>query len=236
LLDCCFSGAFGARNRFRGGVRQEPRRGMRQHGTFILTSSTHARVAKTQGDDRPSAFTEVVLTGLRGAAATPNGEVWITTNDLARYAQGQLARDPHRRPVESSEGVTEPIKLVTVEPACETGPRTTLRRPGTDADREFDADQWRRLLRYYVSGMEREAVLGSFIDINARQTYQPMPVGPERVFVREAMDRGGTPEVAAFGQRCAADGHQLRYGYPVLVLPGERRNSGPGSRRCSSAT
>jgi uncharacterized caspase-like protein len=69
LLDCCFSGAFGARNRFRGGVRQEPRRGMRQHGTFILTSSTHARVAKTQGDDRPSAFTEVVLTGLRGAAA-----------------------------------------------------------------------------------------------------------------------------------------------------------------------
>ena len=119
LLDCCFSGAFGARNRFRGGVREEPRRGMRQQGTFILTSSTHARAAKTQGDDRPSVFTEAVLTGLRGAAVTPNGELWITTNDLARYVQGQLARDPHRRPVESSEGVTEPIKLVTVEPSCE---------------------------------------------------------------------------------------------------------------------
>jgi hypothetical protein len=26
LLDCCFSGAFTARNRFRGGVRAEPRR------------------------------------------------------------------------------------------------------------------------------------------------------------------------------------------------------------------
>lgn len=226
LLDCCFSGAFGARNRFRGGVRQEPRRGVRQHGTFILTSSTHARAAKTQGDDRPSIFTEAVLTGLRGAAATSNDELWITTNDVARYVPGQLARDPHRLPVESSEGVTEPIKLVTVEPARETGPRATPQRPGTDADREFDADQWRRLLRYYVSGMEREAVLGSFIDINAQQTYQPMPGGPERVFVREAMDRGGGPEVAAFGQRCAADGHQLRYGYPVLVLPGERRNSG----------
>jgi uncharacterized caspase-like protein len=149
LLDCCFSGAFGARNRgafearnrFRGGVRQEPRRGIRQHGTFILTSSTHARAAKTQGPDRPSMFTEVLLTGLRGAAATHNGESWITTNDLARYVQGQLARDSDRRPVESSEGVTEPIKLVMVEPAPEAGPRAAQQRPGGNVDAELDVDQ-----------------------------------------------------------------------------------------------
>ena len=227
LLDCCFSGAFGARNRFRGGVRQEPRRGVRQHGTFILTSSTHVRAAKTQGDDRPSLFTDAVLTGLRGAAATPNAEAWITTNDLARYVQGQLARDPHRQPVESSEGVTEPIKLVTVEPAREVEPRTTPRRQHVDAAEELDADQWRRLLRYYVSCMERAAVLGSFVDVGARQTYQPMPAGAEGVFAGEATDRSGPPEVAAFGQRVAAAGHQLRYGYPVLVLRGQRQRSGP---------
>ncbi|MGH8574778.1 MAG: caspase family protein, partial [Gammaproteobacteria bacterium] len=151
LLDCCFSGAFGARNRFSGGVRQEPRRGMRQHGTFILTSSNHARAAKTQGDGRPSVFTEAVLTGLRGAAAPPDGDAWISTNELARYVQGQLARDPHRRPVESREGVTEPIKLVTVEPVDQAESRKTPRRQGIDTDVKFDADQWRRLLRYYVS-------------------------------------------------------------------------------------
>jgi hypothetical protein len=230
LLDCCFSGAFGSRNRFRGGVRQEPRRGLRQHGTFILTSSNHAKAAKTQGTDRPSVFTEAMLTGLRGAAVTSNGEPWITTNDLARYVQGQLARDPHRRPVESSEGVTEPIKLVTVEQAREATPHKALQHQRTDADAELDADQWRRLLRYYVSCMERAAVLESFIDVDARQTYQPMPAGSERVFARKATDRGGTPEVAAFGQRVAAAGHQLRYGYPVFVLRGNRPRSWP---RCA---
>ncbi|MGH3829754.1 MAG: caspase, EACC1-associated type [Pseudonocardiaceae bacterium] len=227
LLDCCFSGAFGARNRFRGGVRQEPRRGLRQQGTFILTSSNHEKASKTQGDDRPSVFTEAVLTGLRGAAVTADGETWITTNDLARYVQGQLARDLCRGPVESSEGVTEPIKLVTVEPAPKTEPRTTAQRQHTEVDAELDPDQWRRLLRYYISGMEREAVLGSFVDVGARQAYQPMPAGPERVFAREATDRGGAGEITAFSQRIAADGHQLRYGYPVFVLPGKGKSSGP---------
>ena len=231
LLDCCFSGAFGSRNRFRGGVRQEPRRGVRQHGTFILASSTHAKAAKTQGNDRPSVFTEAVLTGLRGAAASPNGELWITTNDLARFVQGQLARDPHRRPVESSEGVTEPIKLVTVEQAREGAPHKTPQHQRIDdAEVELDADQWRRLLRYYVSCMERAAVLESFIDVGARQTYQPMPAGSERVLARKATDRSGTPELAAFGQRVAAAGHQLRYGYPVLVQRGNQQRSGP---RCA---
>ncbi|MEA2203042.1 MAG: hypothetical protein QOI89_3782, partial [Solirubrobacteraceae bacterium] len=208
------------------GVRQEPRRGVRQHGTFILTSSTHVRAAKTQGDDRPSVFTEAVLTGLRGEATPPNGEAWISTNELARYVQGQLARDPHRRPVESSEGVTEPIKLVTVEPLGEAEPRKTPRRQGIDSEVKFDADQWRRLLRYYVSCMERAAVLGSFVDVGARQTCQAMPAGSERVFAREEADRGGASEVA-FGHRVAAAGHQLRYGYPVLVLRGNRQGSGP---------
>ncbi|MGH8887320.1 MAG: caspase, EACC1-associated type [Egibacteraceae bacterium] len=230
LLDCCFSGAFSSRNRFRGGVRQEPRRGVRQHGTFILTSSTHAKAAKTQGNDRPSVFTEAVLTGLRGAATTPNGEPWITTNDLARYVQGQLARDPHRQPVESSEGVTEPIKLVMVEQAREATPHKAPQHQGNHADAELDADQWRRLLRYYVSCMERAAVLESFIEVDARQTYRPMPAGSERVLVRKATDRSGSPEVATFSQQLAAAGHQLRYGYPVLVLRGNQQCSGP---RCA---
>ncbi|MGI8648746.1 MAG: peptidase C14 [Acidimicrobiales bacterium] len=225
LLDCCFSGAFGARNRFSGGVRQEPRRGVRQHGTFVLTSSNHARASKTQGNDRPSVFTDAVLTGLRGAATALNGESWITTNDLTRYVQGQLARDPHRRPVESSEGVTEPIKLVTIEPSV--GVVSGKKTPLQGADSDLDADYWRRLLRYYVSCMERSAVLGSFIDVKARQTYQAVPAGPDQVFVGEVSERNGFAAIAALGQRMVAEGRQLRYGYPVLVQRTTGQRSGP---------
>lgn len=57
LLDCCFSGAFTARHRFRGGVREEPRRLKRQRGTFILTSSTHLRRPRRGGrTTRPSSL------------------------------------------------------------------------------------------------------------------------------------------------------------------------------------
>lgn len=221
LLDCCFSGAFGARNRFRGGVRQEPRRGIRQQGTFVLTSSNHAKAAKSQGHDRPSLFTEVILAGLRGDAAT-NGERLVTTNDLARYAQGRLARDPRQRPVESSEGVTEPIMLTTAE-ATSRSHKASSRPSGADA--EFDADQWRKLLRYYVSCIEREGVLESFIELGGKQTFLDMPAGPESVFAGDPALRNASTNITAFGNRAASEGRQLRYGYPTLVQRDKRQAS-----------
>jgi uncharacterized caspase-like protein len=90
VLDCCFSGAFTAGNRFRGGMREEPRGGLRHPGTFILTSSTHRRASFTQGPDRPSVFTEVLLDGLRGKAEPRGDSTWITTHDLSHYVQAEL--------------------------------------------------------------------------------------------------------------------------------------------------
>ncbi|MGH3946059.1 MAG: DEAD/DEAH box helicase [Pseudonocardiaceae bacterium] len=112
---------------------------------------------------------------------------------------------------------------MTAEPTHEAEPRTAQGRRPIDADAELDADQWRRLLRYYVSCMQRAAVLGSFVDVGARLAYQAMPAGSERVFSPEATDRRGAAEVVAFAERAAAAGHHLRYGYPVVVLRGNRQ-------------
>ncbi|ROO58389.1 AAA domain-containing protein [Micromonospora sp. Llam0] len=216
LLDCCFSGAFTARHRFRGGVREEPRRGKRERGTFILTSSTHMKASKAQGADRPSVFTEVLLDGLRGAA-DGSADGWVTTNDLSRYAMTEMARRRQHSPVESSEGVTEPIRLVAA-------PDSTAARAQADAgpatpadDAPFDADQWRRLITYYVNCMERSAVLRSFIDPQAVSTYTPAPAGAEAVFTATSPVRL-TGRASALAARARADGKELQYGYPVVAV------------------
>ncbi|MER7249871.1 AAA domain-containing protein [Kribbella sp. NPDC000426] len=221
LLDCCFSGAFELRNRFRGGVRQEPRRGLREHGTFVLTASTHLRAAKAQGDGLPSVFTAAVLDGLRGAASTSDSQPWITTNDLARHVHQALRTFG---PVESSEGVTEPIKLVGTAPS--SGPRAgnQPQSQGGDADADLDIDQWRRLVNYYRRCLRRGAELGSFLQRMQRDTYIVSAPGPEAVFSAGPDQQPHNPEFAAFAAKQGSD-QQIRYGYPVLLMP-----SGAGSR------
>ncbi|WP_433161451.1 caspase, EACC1-associated type [Kribbella sp. CA-247076] len=220
LLDCCFSGAFELRNRFRGGVRQEPRRGIRQNGTFVLTASTHVKAAKSQGPDRPSVFTSIVLDGLRGEAKSDR-DGWITTNDLALHVHRASTLG---RPVESSEGVTEPIQLVLAEVREPTTDQPRTSRHIAD-DAELDTDQWRRLLDYYVTCLERGAVLGSFVPISNRDSYVVGAAGPESVFSAAPESRPEQPSFTQFAKRCAANGAAMRYGYPLLVLPGQPKRS-----------
>ncbi|MGW1057305.1 AAA domain-containing protein [Micromonospora rubida] len=223
LLDCCFSGAFTARHRFRGGVREEPRRTKRERGTFILTSSTHLKASKAQGPDQPSIFTEVLLSGLRGAAEGTADDGWITTNDLSRYALTEMARRRQHSPVESSEGVTEPIRLATV-PGSAAAARQVAAATASPADEApFDADQWRRLVAYYVNCMQRSTVLQSFIDPQATGTYVAAPPGSEAVLTSDTPVRlsGAAAKLAA---RARADGREVQYGYPVVaVRPGRGR-------------
>ncbi|MFD6608216.1 AAA domain-containing protein [Micromonospora chalcea] len=217
LLDCCFSGAFTARNRFRGGVREEPRRLKRERGTFILTSSTHQKASKAQGSDRPSVFTEVLLEGLRGAAEGPSDDGWITTNDLSRYVPTEMARRRQHQTVESSEGVTEPIRLATVPGSAAEARQATAVTASPADEAAFDADQWRRLVTYYVNCMQRSTVLQSFIDPQATNTYVPAPPGPEAVFTSETPVRLGGA-AASLAARARADGRELQYGYPVVAV------------------
>jgi len=219
LLDCCFSGAFSARHRFTGGVRQEPRRARRERGTFMLTSSDHMKASKAQGPDRPSVFTEVLLEGLRGAAHATADDGWITTSDLSRYALTEMARRRHNTPVESSEGVTEPVRLVAGPDADAPVSRTRQRTEtgAGDDDAPFNVDQWQRLLAYYAACMQRAAVLQSFIDPQKDQTYMAAPAGPEVIFTATApvplRDRG-----RRLANQARADGRRLQYGYPVAAV------------------
>lgn len=87
LLDCCFSGAFRGSRRFRGGMREEPRGGLRHAGTFILTSSSHGRASYANDDAAPSIFSQLLLDGMRGAAVPRGTSQWLTTHDLSHFVQ-----------------------------------------------------------------------------------------------------------------------------------------------------
>lgn len=221
LLDCCFSGSFELRNRFRGGVRQEPRRGLRERGTFVLTASTHTRAAKSQGDGRPSVFTGAVLDALRGTVAMSGSDAWVTTNDLARHVHQALRTFP---PVESSEGVTEPIKLVETMPSARPHavPRQDSIAGGVEAD--LDVDQWRRLIAYYRRALRRGAELSSFLQRMQRDTYVAAGGGPEAVLGGPPELQPPNPAFAAFAAKVGGPDRQIRYGYPILLLPNSAGN------------
>jgi hypothetical protein len=215
LLDCCFSGSFTARHRFSAGVRQEARRLKRERGTFMLQSSSHLKASKAQGPDRPSVFTEVLLTGLRGAAQATADDGWITASDLSRYAMTEMSRRRQDQPVESSESVTDPIPLV-----AGSGERTQ-RSPSVRAeepdDAPFDAERWRRLLTYYVECLQRSAVLQFFVNPADSHSYLPAPPGPEIILsATEPIPLKSRGRELA--ESAGAGGRSLQYGYPIVAL------------------
>lgn len=216
FLDCCFSGAFSARHRFTGAVRQEPRRLKRERGTFMLQSSDHRKASKAQGPDKPSVFTEVLLDGLRGAAQGTADDGWITANDLARYAMSEMSRRRQDKPVESSEGVTEPIRLVA-GPAGAPARHAPDPRADAPDDAPFDTDRWRRLLTYYADCLQRSAILQFFVNPMDNNSYRAAPAGREAVFSATGPLRlsGSGRQLATFAE---AEGRSLQYGYPVVAM------------------
>ena len=231
LLDCCFSGAFRGSRRFRGGMREEPRGGLRHAGTFILTSSSHSRASYADDDASPSVFTQLLLDGMRGGAAPRGSNQWLTTHDLSHFVQEQAARrGEQQRPTESSEGVVEPIPLVRAHPDHDRAPS---RRPqassADDVDAPLDADRWRKLLQYYIACVERSARLGSFVDLRDDTRYLALPAGPEPIFSGGAA-LPAHEQIASLARNAEAAGSGLRYGYAVTV-----RRSAIGNSRLQFA-
>lgn len=159
----------------------------------------------------------MLLNGLRGAAEGPADDGWITTNDLSRYAPTEMARRRQHTPVESSEGVTEPIRLVTAPGSAAAGRQVTAVTSSPTDEAPFDADQWRRLVTYYINCMQRSTVLQSFIDPQATGTYVAAPPGSEAVFssATPVQLAGSAAKLAA---RARAEGRELQYGYPVVAV------------------
>lgn len=218
LLDCCYSGRFTARGGLGAGMRVEPRRGKREYGTFVLTASNHVSATKAQGPDKPSVFTEVLLDGLRGAATT-DVDGWVTTSDLSRFAMTEMARRRQQTPVESSEGVTEAARLVTVGESPAAADAAAGAPASVDDDAPFDTDQWRRLLTYYMKCMHRSAVLQSLVDPKVTGSYAAFPAGREQVFSRTVAGSVPLPDrLATLARQARSDGKSLLYGYPVATV------------------
>ncbi|MFK4087152.1 AAA domain-containing protein [Kribbella sp. NPDC020789] len=215
LLDCCYSGAFELRNRFQGGVRQESRRGILQRGTFVMSATDHLHAAKSQGPDRPSIFTAAVLDALRGQGTPTDDGTWVTTSDLTRHVRATMGRF---KPSESSEGVTEEIKLVEIDGSHRDRAVTKVAPTASSrSEAELDTDHWRRLIDYYTSCLQRGAELSSFVPLTSRSTYVTVS-GFESVFSGTAEGQPAIPAYAEFRKRHAAADCQFRYGYPLLIL------------------
>ncbi len=142
LLDCCYSGSFTARHRTSGGMRDEPRLRKRERGTYMLQSSTHDKASKRQAPTNPRSSPRCCSTDF-GAQLRHERRGWISTNDLSRYALAELSRRRANTPVESSEYLTHPIRLVAGQA---TSSRPSADNRPVEHDAPFDADQWRRLV------------------------------------------------------------------------------------------
>ena len=226
ILDCCFSGAFGAEYRFRGGVRADVERTVHHRGTFVLTASDRLQQARERVDapGQPSVFTGVLLAGLGGRARDGDRDGWLTAQDVAEYVQDEMSCQDHgQTPCVFNEGVTGPIPVVQVAEAPAVVPSSVpaAGRPGIveqSIDSPFDGDQWGRLLTYYAGCVEREASLEEFVAVAGRERYAVLPAGPEPVLSQAGGVVPRTAEVTALAGRVAAtERPTLAYGYPVVM-------------------
>lgn len=226
LLDCCFAGAIGDTYRVRGPARASIGKLRQARGTFIITASGRYQTARehtTPG--QPSVFTGAVVEALRGNKVDPDENGWVTARGLADYVQREVPRiGAGQTPHEFSEGVTGPILVALSagheDPPASASQRTSAARAAGAQDpaaASLDTGRWQRLMNYYVSCLQGETRLGSFVPVVETSRYRLAPAGPEFVFA------GTSTRIPMNGQALAVKEEPLLYGYPTVV---ESRGSG----------
>ncbi|QFZ23296.1 caspase, EACC1-associated type [Saccharothrix syringae] len=125
LLDCCYSGAFPAGMRPKGGAVDVAEL-VEGRGCAVITSSTHLQHAfepdgTAEVSTGPaSVFTGVVVEGLRTGAADVDGDGAVTARDLYDYVHEHVRRlTPHQTP--TSGGVVSGDLLVAHAPRRPAG-------------------------------------------------------------------------------------------------------------------
>jgi hypothetical protein len=143
ILDCCFAGAFD-RDLVKGG----PEVGLRDQlppskGRVILAGSSAIEFSfendPGRASNRPSVFTEALVTGLRTGAADLDGDGLITVDELFTYASDQLAASAARqRPVKFAIAQDGQIPLARSPNGVRQRP---FERPFVPGDAGFDIAQ-----------------------------------------------------------------------------------------------
>ena len=115
MLDCCYSGAFA-----RGFAKSSPRpldgEIVGSRGYVCLTACNEYELAY-EGDSlvldepRPSAFTEVVIEGLRTGAADLDRDGWVETGELHKYVFDMVRRTARQTPSYFAAGLQKQLRV-----------------------------------------------------------------------------------------------------------------------------
>jgi uncharacterized caspase-like protein len=111
LLDCCFSGAFAAGMLSKSDGTVQLGQEFQGQGRAVLTSSRATEYSfeggrLTDNRARPSAFTDVLIQGLRTGAADRDRDGWVSLDELYSYVHDGVRRlGPRQTPTRWYFGV-----------------------------------------------------------------------------------------------------------------------------------
>ncbi len=88
ILDCCFSGAFGAKDDGDMGLKQQ----LTAEGRVVLTSTSAVDYAFEDKESDMSVYTRYLVEGIETGAADVNGDGFITVDELHKFASGKVKK------------------------------------------------------------------------------------------------------------------------------------------------
>ncbi|MFC4562829.1 AAA domain-containing protein [Nocardiopsis mangrovi] len=224
-------------------------------GTYVMAASGATQKAH-EGDNssrvQPSVFSAAVAHGLAGHAGDADGDGWIDPTDLNLHVERALEGDGRQRTTVFTDGLQGRIQLArhigsaTATPlaspggesaedgaagATTTGPAPLsegARRPARP-DAPFDADQWRSLLGYYRSCLERESLLQQLPKAQGKW-FAPCVMGTETLLSGAETRWRATGRAANLAREAHRTGQSLRYGYPAVLVDVGRSTVSRGQR------
>lgn len=231
FLDSCFSGHMGEGLRSRSGGRVRMQGPLDHSGTFVLTATDKTTYAfedpRAEGDG--ALFTKSVLEALSGDAKDSDGDGWISVQDVADFVQRSEEVTSQQKPRAYSDSVSGPIRLARIgaptEPIEEAPTASAIHQhpePHDDPHAPLDKATWRKLLRYYVGCLKREAGLSDWIQLNDRDRSALWKGGSEQVFSGPPGPVRLPAAIAKFAQE-NTDAEYI-YGYPLVLV---KKNSKP---------
>jgi len=103
LLDCCFSGS-AAGVRARGNLEDALKVNASGTGSYLLTASDAIETAQEKEGDKYGVFTKHLIAGLESGDADPDGNGFVTMDDMYRYICRSVRQDSPQKPTRQVGG------------------------------------------------------------------------------------------------------------------------------------
>ncbi len=201
-----------------------------------------------------SVFTRALCDGLSGAAPDLDGNGWIDAAELDRYLKDEIHKVADQTPTSFTEEVQGTLALtrasVNAQPVVSQGstqaadgetstrhserdtPESQLAAPAARHEpagglqAPLDSNGWRRLLNYYADCVEREAVLSELVSVESASKFYTTRLGiTEHLLTGDVSELPVEGEALEIARAAESQGSQLRYGFPAVVVPTQRREA-----------